>query len=160
MPHPLFPRVVVYISKRNPSDFEIVVQAKSGYSYPWTTVVRERASTASKARGIAHLLGTAWEKRASAAGKYELVHGAPPAATRTHGNVRIAKTEMLWITQTYTGGQYRWEDVDTNKTWKEAKASVRSYRENQPEYAHRVIQRRVKIEAHASRRMTRRKRSV
>jgi hypothetical protein len=76
--HPEFPRVVVYLYRHH-GGFRVAVKVKSDYHSPWTTVVRDGASTPSEARGIAHQLGTAWEKRAHAPGRYELVHGAPGA---------------------------------------------------------------------------------
>ena len=76
--HPEFPRVVVYLY-RHQGGFRVIVKVKGDDRSPWTTVARDGASTASEARGIATLLGRAWEKRAHAPGKYALVHGAPGA---------------------------------------------------------------------------------
>lgn len=43
-----------------------------------------------------------------------------------------------------------WETVHTEETWREAKARVREYRENQPEYPVRLKTVRVRIEREAT----------
>lgn len=55
---------------------------------------------------------------------------------------RINKYEYNWIVQQWTGRQYGWEDVYTGEDRKDARARLREYRENQPEYPARMIQRR------------------
>lgn len=55
------------------------------------------------------------------------------------------KTTDEWSIQQYTGRQYGWEEVCAAETWKEAKADLKSYRENQPECPVRAIKKRVKI---------------
>ena len=47
----------------------------------------------------------------------------------------------LWIVQGHYGF-HGWEDVTASETWQEARADLRSYRENEPQYPHRLIQRR------------------
>jgi hypothetical protein len=37
---------------------------------------------------------------------------------------------------------YGWEDVDCHESRKDARAALRVYRENEPQYAHRIILRR------------------
>lgn len=54
------------------------------------------------------------------------------------------KTELEHVTQTRTA--YGWEDVCCDATRGSARLTLREYRENQPEYAHRLITRRVRIE--------------
>lgn len=55
------------------------------------------------------------------------------------------KTEDEYIIQGHYG--QGWEDETIESTYKEAKARVKEYRENMPEYPHRIIKRRVKIVA-------------
>jgi hypothetical protein len=55
------------------------------------------------------------------------------------------KTKTLYVIQQYTGPQYGWEDVDQQETYKEAKRSLKEYRENQPEYPVRLKTRREKL---------------
>lgn len=43
-------------------------------------------------------------------------------------------------------GFFGWEDIDCHDTHKEARASLKTYRESEPQYQHRLIKRRVKIE--------------
>lgn len=57
----------------------------------------------------------------------------------------IRKTEDKYIIQGHYG--YGWEDVTITDTMQEAKARLKDYRENEPEYNHRMIIRRVKKEA-------------
>lgn len=39
-----------------------------------------------------------------------------------------------------------WEALFTEETWKEAREQLRCYDENERQYAHRIVKRRVKIE--------------
>lgn len=39
-------------------------------------------------------------------------------------------------------GPYGWEDVDQSESYREARINFRLYRENEPDYPHRMIQRR------------------
>lgn len=59
----------------------------------------------------------------------------------------VRKTRDYWSIQQYTGGQYGWEEVCAAETWKEAKQTVREYRENQPEYPARIRVKRERIES-------------
>lgn len=54
--------------------------------------------------------------------------------------MKPTKYLYLWVVQ----GSYGcgWEDVNTEENWKEARRSIREYRENEPQYPHRVIRRR------------------
>jgi len=93
MGHPLFPRVVVYLWKTGPGRYDpvrydVAVTVQSYPGGPWVTVVRDKGSSATEARGIAHLLGRAWEKRAGAPGQYELVHGESPETRGAYGSRR------------------------------------------------------------------------
>jgi hypothetical protein len=56
------------------------------------------------------------------------------------------KTTDLWVVQQYTGRQYGWEDVMAEEQRSEGKARLREYRENQPEYAHRMVKKRERVE--------------
>ena len=57
--------------------------------------------------------------------------------------VYIRLTEDEYIIQG-NYGQY-WEDVTGENNRKDAKERLKEYRENDPEYMHRLIKRRVKI---------------
>lgn len=61
-------------------------------------------------------------------------------------NPRVSKTEVIRVIQTYYPG-HGWEDVDFDDLSREgrlrSKENLCLYRENQPEYAHRLIRRRV-----------------
>jgi hypothetical protein len=39
----------------------------------------------------------------------------------------------------------RWEDVTVDETYKEARQSLKDYNDNEPQYPHRLIKRRVKL---------------
>jgi len=56
------------------------------------------------------------------------------------------KTKDVWQVQQYTGGQYGWETVVTEQTYREARERLKEYRENQPEYPARIHLAREKIE--------------
>jgi hypothetical protein len=55
------------------------------------------------------------------------------------------KTSDEWIIQGNYGQGF--EDVDINETYKLAKENYKLYKENEPQYAHRLIKHRIKIEA-------------
>lgn len=57
----------------------------------------------------------------------------------------IRKTIDLWIVQ----GNYGegWEDLTTSEEYKEACSDFKDYKENEPQYRHRLIIKRVKKEA-------------
>lgn len=52
------------------------------------------------------------------------------------------KYDYLWVVQGNYGFGHGWEDIGGGSTWKEAKADLKAYRENAPEYRYRAIQRR------------------
>ena len=52
--------------------------------------------------------------------------------------MRPHRYDQYWAVQTHTGPQYGWETVSAATGYREAKGDLKSYRENQPEYAHRV----------------------
>jgi hypothetical protein len=56
------------------------------------------------------------------------------------------KTRDYWSIQQYTGAEYKWEEVNAEDTWKDAKRSLREYRENQPEYPVRARRKRERIQ--------------
>lgn len=56
------------------------------------------------------------------------------------------KTKDIWEIQSYYGIEYGWEVTNTELTYKDAKRSVKEYRENEPMYSHRIVKRREKIE--------------
>jgi hypothetical protein len=56
------------------------------------------------------------------------------------------KTKDYWSIQQYTGGQFSWEEVNAEETWKDAKRSLKEYRENKPQYPVRARRKREKIE--------------
>jgi hypothetical protein len=64
---------------------------------------------------------------------------------------KTPKTELLFIVQSNWGYGHGWEDVTAEKTRKEALDQLRAYRANEPGTPHRLIRRREKIAAHASR---------
>jgi len=41
---------------------------------------------------------------------------------------------------------YGWDVLCTEETWREAKAQLRCYEENELQYLHRIVKRRVKLE--------------
>lgn len=61
----------------------------------------------------------------------------------------MARTYVRKTVDEYEIQQYLnkvWECVCTEETWKEAKAQVKTYRVNQPEYLARIVKKRVKKE--------------
>ena len=58
----------------------------------------------------------------------------------------VRKTTDEFEIQQYTGAQYGWECVCSEETRKEAKERKKEYRNNQPEYAVRIVKKRVKKE--------------
>ena len=56
--------------------------------------------------------------------------------------MRTGKYEYLWIVQGRygTGG---WDDVHAGESWRDVRQTLKEYRENEPQYPHRVIRRRV-----------------
>lgn len=48
------------------------------------------------------------------------------------------KTRDYWKIEQYTGHQYGWEEVCGSYSWKETRANLKEYRENQPEYPVRM----------------------
>jgi len=57
----------------------------------------------------------------------------------------VRKTRDYWAIQQYT--EQGWEDVHTVDSWREARQSLKEYRENQPEYLVRAQVRRETIAA-------------
>ena len=55
------------------------------------------------------------------------------------------KTKDVWAIQTYTGSLYKWETVSQVEKYRDAVREVREYRENQPQYSHRIKMVRVKV---------------
>ena len=49
----------------------------------------------------------------------------------------------LIIVQGHYGPRHGWEDVGAHERWKDAREELRLYRENEPQYRHRAIRRRV-----------------
>lgn len=60
-------------------------------------------------------------------------------------SIRKTADEDEYDIQQYTGQQYGWETVTTEDTRTEAKARIREYRANQPEYPVRYVKKRVKL---------------
>ena len=48
----------------------------------------------------------------------------------------------LWVVQGNYGYGHGWEDIGGGDTYKEARADLKDYRQNAPEYTYRIIQRR------------------
>lgn len=57
-------------------------------------------------------------------------------------NPRVAKTKIEYVIQGHYG---RWEDENYEDNRVDARRSLKEYRENMPQYAHRLIKRRVPI---------------
>lgn len=55
---------------------------------------------------------------------------------------KVNKYLYLWIVQGNYGDLYGWEDLTAEDTYKEARMQLKAYRENEPEYRHRLIHRR------------------
>lgn len=55
------------------------------------------------------------------------------------------KTKDVWAIQTYTGSLYKWETVSQVEKYRDVVREVREYRENQPQYSHRIKLVRVKV---------------
>ncbi len=60
-------------------------------------------------------------------------------------NPRVSKTKKVYVLQGNYG--YGWDDLLEEDTYREAKAQAKVYRENERNASHRVITRRVPIEA-------------
>ena len=56
--------------------------------------------------------------------------------------MRKNKYLYQFVVQGYYGTRYGWEDLCQSESWKEARADFRSYRENETQYPHRLIERR------------------
>lgn len=56
------------------------------------------------------------------------------------------KTRALYVVQGYYGTRYGWEDVTADHDRRAALNDLRTYRENETQYPHRLITRRVRIE--------------
>ena len=56
----------------------------------------------------------------------------------------VRKTYDEWHVQGYYGREYGWETVCIATSLAEAKRDLKDYRENEPQYPHRVIKRRIK----------------
>ena len=63
--------------------------------------------------------------------------------------MRARVTRDVWVIQSNYGYGHGWEDTTEEETRAEAVAQVKCYRENQPEYPHRIIKRRERIEGGA-----------
>ncbi len=61
--------------------------------------------------------------------------------------MRENKYEYLYVIQGKYGPTYPWEDLCMSESYKEARHDFIAYRENEPRYQHRLIQRREKKEA-------------
>lgn len=61
------------------------------------------------------------------------------------GNPYKRKTTDEWNIQGRYGSRYGWEDVSAYDNWREAREDLKAYRENEPEYPHRLTKRRIKI---------------
>jgi hypothetical protein len=55
-------------------------------------------------------------------------------------------TQDEYIVQGNYNYDNEWEDLTAESTRKEAKKRLKEYRENEPQYSHRLIKRRVKIQ--------------
>ena len=55
--------------------------------------------------------------------------------------MRPSKTRRVFVVQGNYGS--RWEDVTEEDVYAEGRARLKEYRENEPQYAHRLITRRV-----------------
>jgi hypothetical protein len=75
------------------------------------------------------------------------VRRAVGVAKPSHATKRIPKTTLLWVVQGNYGYGHGWEDVTAEENWKEAKARIREYRENERGVPFRVIRRRERIAA-------------
>lgn len=53
------------------------------------------------------------------------------------------KYTYLYVVQGNYGYGYGWEDLTASENWKEARADLKSYRENERGVPHRIIHRRV-----------------
>lgn len=60
------------------------------------------------------------------------------------------KTVDVWEVQGNYGYGHGWEDVYSADSFKDARERLREYRENEPEYRHRLRSRRVKIDKEAA----------
>lgn len=56
------------------------------------------------------------------------------------------KTADEWVIQGYYAPGYGWEDISTYDNRTAARVDLKTYRESEPQYQHRLIKRRVKIE--------------
>lgn len=55
---------------------------------------------------------------------------------------RVNKYLYLWIVQGYYGSLYGWEDLTAEDSYSEGRKQLKVYRQEEPEYNHRLIQRR------------------
>jgi hypothetical protein len=60
------------------------------------------------------------------------------------------KTVDEFVIQGNYGPLHGWEDVTAEETYREALAQLRAYRENEPQYRHRLVTRRVPLRSSAA----------
>lgn len=58
----------------------------------------------------------------------------------------VRKTKDVYEIQGYYASNIGWECVTEEETYKDAKQMLKDYEEHEPQYAHRIVKRRVKIE--------------
>lgn len=75
---------------------------------------------------------------------------ARAAALSKEGNPRTRKTRDVWVVQGNYGYGDGWEDVTAEETYREARQRLKEYRENEPQYPHRLKLTREKIETSVS----------
>jgi len=62
----------------------------------------------------------------------------PRGSRRKDGVCREYKEEYEWVIESYYDGQYGWEEVTAEDNRSEARQRLKEYRENEPQYSHRM----------------------
>ena len=124
-------------------------EAAGNWSHPhWLETVQSKRSrddhatmkTKKSAAQLNREIAEALAGKKSARSSHSTIATAAPAKTK-----RVPKTKLIWVVQGSYGYGHGWEDVTAEENWKEAKARIREYRENERGVPFRVIRRRERI---------------
>ena len=120
----------------HPRWLETAQRKRSRDDYDAHATMKTKKSAAQLNREIAKALAGKKSKRSA----HSTIATAAPAKPK-----RVAKTKLIWVVQGSYGYGHGWEDVTAEENWKEAKARLREYRDNERGVPFRVIRRREKI---------------
>lgn len=126
----------------HPRWLETAQSKRSRDDYDDHATMRKKKSKAQLDREIAEALAGKNGKTGRRVAHATIATATTTAAPKTK---RVPKTRLIWVVQGNYGYGQGWEDVTAEELWKEAKARVREYRENERGVPFRVIRRRERI---------------